>query len=57
MSISPRGLQSLPFLKYCNVLERESKFTLGLTAVKNTDYIKKNASNKNCSELNFSQKT
>ncbi len=36
-----RWLQILPFLKYFNVLEWESRFTLGLNAAKNTDYIKK----------------
>ncbi len=37
-------------------LEWESRFTSGLNAAKNTDHIK-NASNKNCSELNFLQGT
>ncbi len=42
--ISPRsgarGLQTLPCLKYYNVLQWESKFTLWLNGAKNTDYIK-----------------
>ncbi len=48
MSISPRPpgsgaqeLQRLTCLKYYNVLKWESRFTLGLNAAKNTDYIKK----------------
>ncbi len=45
MSISPRsgarGLERFPSLKYYNVLKRESRFNLGLNAVKNTHYIKK----------------
>ncbi len=46
MSIYPRrgavGLQRLPFLKYYyNVLKWESRFTLGLIAAKNMDYMKK----------------
>ncbi len=36
-----RGLHRLSFLKYYNVLESESRFTLGLKAAKNADYIKK----------------
>ncbi len=44
ISISPGSgawdLQRLPFLKYYNVLEWESRFTFGLNAAKNTDYIK-----------------
>ncbi len=38
------------------ILEWESKFTLGLNAAKNTNYINK-VSIKNCSEFNFQQKT
>ncbi len=34
------GLQILPFLKYYNVLEWESRFTLGLNAAENIDYLK-----------------
>ncbi len=45
MSISPRSgawaLWRLPSLKYNNVPKRESRFTLGLDAAKNTRYIKK----------------
>ncbi len=46
MTLSPlqsraRWLQRLQILKYYNVLEQESRFTLGLNAAKNTDYIKK----------------
>ncbi len=51
-----KGLQRLPCLKYYNVLKRESRFTLGLNAAKNTDYRKK-ISNKICGEFNFLQKT
>ncbi len=36
-----------------NVHKWEIRFTLGLSAAKNTHNIKKKASNKNCSELNF----
>ncbi len=36
-----RGLQRLPFLKHYTILEWESRFILGLKAVKCTDYIKK----------------
>ncbi len=43
ISIFPRSgireLQGQPFLKYYNVLEWESKRTLGLNIAKNTDYI------------------
>ncbi len=35
----------------------KSKFALGLNAGKNMDYMKKNTSNKSCSELIFPQKT
>ncbi len=45
------GLQKLPSLKYYNVQKRQSIFTLGLGAAKNT--LSKKASNKNCLELNF----
>ncbi len=38
-----------------NILELESKFTLGMSAAKNTNCIK-NDSNNNYSELNFLQK-
>ncbi len=45
MSVSPRsegrGLQRLSSLKYYNVQNRESRFTLGLDAGKKTYYIKK----------------
>ncbi len=45
MSISPLEgswvLQRWPLLKYLNAQERKSRFTLGLDAAKNTDYIKK----------------
>ncbi len=45
MSISlqsgARGLQRLPYLKYCNVWEWEGRFTLQQNAAKNTDYIQK----------------
>ncbi len=45
MSISHRseaiGLQKLSYFKYYNIQKWDSKFTLGLSAVKNTDYIKK----------------
>ncbi len=34
-------LQRLPFLKYFNVLEWEGRFTLGLNAEENTNYLKK----------------
>ncbi len=37
------------------IMEWESRFTLGVNAGKNTDYIK-NVSNKNCLEFNFRQK-
>ncbi len=44
MSFTPRsrgrGVQRLPFLKCYDVLEWESRFTLGLNNEKNTDYIK-----------------
>ncbi len=36
-----RELQRLIYLKYCYVLKWESRFTIGLNAAKNTDYIKK----------------
>ncbi len=36
---SAGGLQRLTFLKY-NVLQLESRFTLGLNTAKNTDYMK-----------------
>ncbi len=39
--IGARGLQRLSLVKYYNVLEWESRFTLGLNAAKNTDYFKK----------------
>ncbi len=39
-----------------NILEWESRFTLGLNAAK-IPIISKNASNKHCSELNFLRKT
>ncbi len=52
-----KGFQRLTCLKYFNELEWESRFTLRLNTTKNVDYIKKYASNKNCSELNFLQKT
>ncbi len=40
------------------ILQWESKFTLGLNAAKNTHFIYiKNASNKNCSEFNLLQKS
>ncbi len=45
ISISPRsgakGFERLPFLKYYDVMEWESRFTLGLNPGKNADYIKK----------------
>ncbi len=45
VTLSPRSgvkcLQRLPCLKYCDVLKRESRFSLGLSAVKNTDYSEK----------------
>ncbi len=52
-----RGLQRFTFLKYYNAREWEStsRFTLGLNAAKNIDYIK-NASSRSCVELNFVQK-
>ncbi len=37
------------------IMQRESRLTLGVNALKNTDYIK-NVSNKNCLEFNFLQK-
>ncbi len=36
-----QGAPKIACLKYYNVLEWESRFTLGLNAAKNTDYIKK----------------
>ncbi len=48
--ISPRsgarGYQKLQFLKYYNVLEWESGFTLGMDAANNTNYIKKSLKQK-----------
>ncbi len=35
------GSKDLPFLKYYNGQEWESRFTLALNTVKNIDYIKK----------------
>ncbi len=51
-----KGLQGLPFWKYYNALEWESRFTLGLNVASNTDLIK-NFFKLSCSELNFLQKT
>ncbi len=60
ISISPRsgarGLQKLSFLKYYNVLEWESGFTLGLNAAENTDYIKMSLREK-LFRIKFLQKT
>ncbi len=39
------------------IMELLSRFTLELNAAKITDYNKKDASNKSCSELNFLQKS
>ncbi len=36
-----KGIQRLPFLKYYNVLEWESRFVLGPNTAGNMDYIKK----------------
>ncbi len=36
-----RGAKHLPFLKYIDVLEWKSRFTLGLNAAKSTDCIEK----------------
>ncbi len=36
-----RGHQRLPTLKYYNLLKWESRFTLGINIVKNTNYIRK----------------
>ncbi len=47
--------QRLPSLKYYNVLQLESRFTLCCTAAKSTTL--KNVLNKNCSELNLLRKT
>ncbi len=59
MSISPQGgarrLERLTWLKYYNVQKRQIIFTLGLNAVKNTDFMKKSSS-KSCLELNSLQK-
>ncbi len=41
------GLQRLICLKYYNVLKREIRFTLGLSAAKTTDYMK-DTSSKTC---------
>ncbi len=45
MSISPkngaRGSKDMLCFKYDNTLEWESRFTLGLIAAKNIEYIKK----------------
>ncbi len=49
-----RNSNDLPFLKYCNALEWESRFTLRLNAVKIL-IISNNATNKSCQ--NFLQKT
>ncbi len=45
MSVYPwsgsRGFQILTCSKYYNVLKQEIRFTLGLNATKNSDYMKK----------------
>ncbi len=45
-----RGLQRLICFKYYNVLKLEIRFTLGLNAAENNDYMKKKALSKNCLE-------
>ncbi len=60
MFISPRSgaraVQRLPSLKCYNVLQWETRFTLRLYAARSNEDIK-NASNKNCSELNLLRKS
>ncbi len=49
-----RGLQRFIWLKYYIVQKCEVIFTLGLKAVKNTDFMEKSSS-KSCLELNFQE--
>ncbi len=50
-------LQTSVCLKSFNVQNWEIRFILGLSDAKNTQYIKKKASDKSCLELDFVQKS